>query len=86
MPPGQDLVSDPAAAASDLAILHLRTRDGLQPRSCSNPAFVPAIAWGRAWGLLEPKPDGGVRLTRRGRLLSNELFVRLLPVQAESAA
>jgi oxygen-independent coproporphyrinogen-3 oxidase len=86
MPPGQDLVSDLAAAASDRAILHLRTRDGLQPRSCSNPAFVPAIAWGRAWGLLEPKPDGGVRLTRRGRLLSNELFVRLLPVQAESAA
>jgi hypothetical protein len=29
-------------------------------------------------GLVEDAPDGRIRLTLRGRLLSNELFARLL--------
>ena len=40
----------------------------------------PHLAWALDAGLLEPfdGPDHRVRLTTRGRLLSNELFARLV--------
>ena len=38
-----------------------------------------AVAWGRGHDLVEWGLDGCVRLTLSGRLLSNELFARLLP-------
>ncbi|HSP55202.1 MAG TPA: hypothetical protein VLS25_06390 [Dehalococcoidia bacterium] len=41
-------------------------------------AYGPALAELTALGLLE-RPNGRLRLTPRGRLLANEVFVRLLP-------
>jgi len=42
------------------------------------PPFVDAFGWAVATGLLEETGDARVRLTTRGRLLSNELFARLI--------
>ena len=44
-----------------------------------DPLLGPGMAWARAHELLEPADRGRVRLTPRGRLLSNEVFRRLLP-------
>lgn len=52
--------------------LALRTRAGV-PHACL-PADDEALA-----GLLEPAPDDHVRLSRRGRLLANEVACRLRP-------
>ena len=44
----------------------------------ADEAFGPAIAKHEALGLVE-RLDGHLRLTERGLLLSNEVFVDLLP-------
>ena len=44
----------------------------------ADEAFGPAIAKHETLGLLE-RADGRLRLTERGLLLSNEVFVDLLP-------
>ena len=44
----------------------------------ADEAFGPAIAKHEALGLLE-RADGRLRLTEHGLLLSNEVFVDLLP-------
>jgi oxygen-independent coproporphyrinogen-3 oxidase len=41
-------------------------------------AYGPALAEFTSLGLLE-RENGRLRLTPRGRLLANEVFVRLLP-------
>jgi oxygen-independent coproporphyrinogen-3 oxidase len=79
LPPGGTEVADPIATGAERAILRLRTRDGLDVPAAAEAAFAPAIAWGRAHGLLAEGPGGSVRLTMRGRLLANEVFTRLLP-------
>jgi oxygen-independent coproporphyrinogen-3 oxidase len=86
LPPGGSETTDARTAAAERAILRLRTRDGLPSEMASLPGFRSALAWGRASGLLEPADHDGVRLTRRGRLLANELFVRLLPDVSTAAA
>ena len=77
--------ADPSLALSDTLMLGLRLCDGvslselrrrfgqaaLESRAA---AFEEAISL----GLLE-RADGRLRLTARGRLLANEVFVRLLP-------
>lgn len=78
LPMGASDTTDDQDAAADSAILRLRTRAGLPADIAGRPEFRGALAWARANGLLEPAADG-LRLTRRGRLLSNEVFVRLLP-------
>jgi oxygen-independent coproporphyrinogen-3 oxidase len=73
LPPGSESVSDDAEAYAERLILALRTSIGV-PTSSRDPA----LEWAHAIGLVES--DGAAfRLTRRGRLLSNELFTRLLP-------
>jgi len=79
LPPGDSEQLDPPTAAAEAAILSLRTVDGLSPALTRSPALSGALGWGRASGLLEATPAGGARLTMNGRLLANELFVRLLP-------
>ncbi|HUG31066.1 MAG TPA: coproporphyrinogen-III oxidase family protein [Candidatus Limnocylindria bacterium] len=78
LPPGGEERLDGATAVAESAILALRTSDGL-------PASTPADAWVEErcaeplrQGLLERVPDGRLVLTVRGRLLSNEVFGRLL--------
>jgi hypothetical protein len=45
------------------------------------PELAEALSWAEASGLLEPADMAGearIRLTLKGRLLSNELFARLV--------
>jgi putative oxygen-independent coproporphyrinogen III oxidase len=79
LPPGGAEAASPAIAQAELAILRLRTADGLPRDVAQRAAFAAGLAWARANGLAEPTAGGGVRLTRHGRLLAGELFVRLLP-------
>ena len=76
---------DPSRELSDTLVLGLRLCDGVSVGELRSrfgqaaleshaSAFEEAIAL----GLLEPI-DGRLRLTARGRLLANEVFVRLLP-------
>jgi len=74
-PGGSEVLSDADAAAEEL-ILGLRMARGI-PRA-SALAHPELFAWAAEMGLVEDGPDGRVRLTLRGRLLSNELFARLL--------
>jgi coproporphyrinogen III oxidase-like Fe-S oxidoreductase len=78
LPPGSSETADLATAQAERAILALRTRNGWKSEGTDQSAFRDALAWGTDQCLLEA--DGSaVRLTRRGRLLSNEVFARLLP-------
>ena len=86
LPPGGSETTDEATADAEGAILRLRTRRGLPPETASAPQFRAPLRWARAGGLVEATSGQGVRLTRRGRLLSNELFVRLLPDVQDGAA
>ena len=42
------------------------------------PAVAETIEWARTIELVTIDPDDRIRLTTRGRLLSNELFARLI--------
>lgn len=84
LPPGGSEATAERGAAAEQAILRLRTSAGLP--AAAHPEFGAALAWASANGLTEPTDPGGIRLTRRGRLLSNELFVRLLPDAPRDAA
>ncbi len=85
LPPGGVETTDGATAISEHAITRLRTRAGLPAEYADRPEFASALGWARANELTEQATDGSVRLTLRGRLLSNEVFMRLLP-QAETRA
>ena len=60
------------------AILALRTSGGLPVAALDRPALGPALAWALDARLLEVTAEDRLVLTLSGRLLSNELFVRLL--------
>ena len=85
LPPGGSETTEESLAAAERAILRLRTSDGLPRGIAEAPAFRVALSWARASGLVDAIDGGGARLTRRGRLLSNEVFLRLLP-EAERVA
>jgi oxygen-independent coproporphyrinogen-3 oxidase len=76
LPPGDSVTIDAATAQAERTILALRTGSGLVVGD--TPEIESVIAWGTEETLLE-SDESVVRLTRRGRLLSNELFARLLP-------
>lgn len=78
LPPGDRIVLSPDDARSEAAILGLRLDTGIGPALAADPALAPALAWAAAAGLATVDAQGA-RLTPRGRLLSNELFARLLP-------
>lgn len=84
LPPGDKHTNTAAEADAERAILRLRTVAGLPHEMSQRPEFRSAVSWAIGNGLLEENEEG-VRLTRRGRLLSNELFSRLL-APAEVAA
>jgi coproporphyrinogen III oxidase-like Fe-S oxidoreductase len=74
-----------AEAAAEAAILGLRLDEGLSLVEAEAGPLGEHLAWALAAGLLErfePDPSEpsipGVRLTTEGRLLSNELFSRLV--------
>jgi putative oxygen-independent coproporphyrinogen III oxidase len=72
LPPGGFERLDDVTAAAEAAILGLRTADGVP-----GDAIATVAPWALDAGLIEASDDRYV-LTTRGRLLSNELFARLV--------
>jgi putative oxygen-independent coproporphyrinogen III oxidase len=82
LPPGGSEGVDERTATVEATVLSLRLDTGLDLEAARVGPLGPHLAWAREAGLLESTGgiDGGptrVRLTTRGRLLSNELFTRL---------
>lgn len=89
LPPGGREPVSLEDAAAEAVILALRLDDGLPRAEAEAGPLAPHLAWALEAGLLEavastaPRDDAAageprVRLTLRGRLLSNELFSRLV--------
>jgi oxygen-independent coproporphyrinogen-3 oxidase len=80
VPPGGEERVDVDAAAAETTILALRLDTGLSATDAAAGPLAPHLDWALDAGLLEPLEDNGprFRLTTRGRLLSNELFARLV--------
>lgn len=78
LPPGGSESLDRTMAAAEAVILGLRMDGGIGRPTANDPAFAVAIAWGLDRSLLEVTSEDRVILTTRGRLLSNELFARLV--------
>ena len=76
LPPGGSESVDAAAAEAEALFLGMRLARGVP----SDVALrrVEAFAWATEHGLVEEGPGRRVRLTLRGRLLSNELFARFV--------
>lgn len=75
----------PEMAMSDAVILGMRLSEGVDEAAFArrfgrsiDEAYGGVIEKFAGYGIVE-RADGRLRLTRRGRLLSNELFARLLP-------
>jgi oxygen-independent coproporphyrinogen-3 oxidase len=77
-PGGQEAALDDGAAAAEAIILGLRLDTGVPLIAFLEPPFDQTLSWADAAGLIEQTGDGRVRLTTNGRLLSNELFARLI--------
>lgn len=78
LPPGGQEEIDAATAAAEAVILGLRTDRGVLLDSASGPPLADAFGWALAEELIEVTADDRIVLTVRGRLLSNELFARLV--------
>jgi len=80
-PPGGAESLTPDIARAEQVILALRLDRGVDEATASRPPLAAVREWAEAAGLLERTQIDGewrVRLTTRGRLLSNELFSRLV--------
>jgi len=78
LPPGGFEALDRAAAAAETAILGLRTDRGLPRSAALEPPLADQFGWALAAELLTIDATDRIVLTTRGRLLSNELFARLV--------
>ncbi|MEO5884090.1 MAG: coproporphyrinogen III oxidase, partial [Candidatus Limnocylindrales bacterium] len=78
LPPGGSDTIDPAAIAVESLILALRLDTGVALAAASEPPLADQFGWALAAELLDVTTDDRVVLTTRGRLLSNELFARLI--------
>ncbi len=78
LPPGGSETIDPTTARAETAILSLRLATGLDASEIRDPQLGPGLTWALEVDLLRQVDDRLV-LTQRGRLLSNEVFSRLLP-------
>lgn len=83
LPPGGREALDGSTTRAEAAILGLRLKVGADGSLLSDPLLAPGLEWALANGLLEGG-GGRLRLTRAGRLLSNEVFWRLLPDPASA--
>ncbi len=63
---------------AETAMLALRTREGVSGDALDRAAMQPALTWSLEAGLLERTAGGRLALTLRGRLLSNEVFMRMV--------
>jgi oxygen-independent coproporphyrinogen-3 oxidase len=78
LPPGGEVALDPATSIAEAVILGLRLDTGVPLATAHEPPLADAFGWALAAELLDVTPDERVVLTTRGRLLSNELFARLV--------
>lgn len=78
LPPGGVDVLDEATAVAESVILGLRLDTGVLLATAHEPPLADAFGWALAAGLLTVTPKDRIVLTTRGRLLSNELFSRLV--------
>jgi oxygen-independent coproporphyrinogen-3 oxidase len=78
LPPGGAETIDAATAESEALILGLRTDAGVPAAAADEGRFRGAIDWAIANDLATRDPDDRIRLTTRGRLLSNEVFARVV--------
>jgi oxygen-independent coproporphyrinogen-3 oxidase len=78
LPPGSSEQIEPAAAGAERAILGLRTNTGIAASEAATPPLADHLDWARAAALVELTAADRFVLTTRGRLLSNELFARLV--------
>jgi oxygen-independent coproporphyrinogen-3 oxidase len=78
LPTGGAIVPDPAEALAESVMLALRLDTGVPLSAAHEPPLVDHFGWALAAELLDVTEDGRVVLTTRGRLLSNELFQRLI--------
>jgi oxygen-independent coproporphyrinogen III oxidase len=78
LPPGGWEIVDDATAASERVILGLRTDRGVSREAAMEAPLADWFGWALAAELLALTHDDRVVLTTRGRLLSNELFSRLV--------
>ncbi len=78
LPPGGAEPLDAAAAVAEELILGLRTDRGVGSEAITREPLASVFGWAIANELVGVGKDGRVRLTTRGRLLSNEVFARLV--------
>ncbi len=78
LPPGGEEATDPAAAAAEALILGLRLDTGVPLTAAHEPPLGDHFGWALAAELVDVTTDDRIVLTTRGRLLSNELFARLV--------
>lgn len=78
LPPGGAEEIDAATAAAETVMLGLRTDRGVPLSAAHEPPFADVFGWALAAELLDVTDDDRVILTTTGRLLSNELFRRLI--------
>jgi oxygen-independent coproporphyrinogen-3 oxidase len=78
LPPGGMEHLDAATAVAERMILGLRTARGLPLADADEPPLADSFGWAMDAGLLGVTDAARIVLTTRGRLLSNELFSRLV--------
>jgi oxygen-independent coproporphyrinogen-3 oxidase len=78
LPPGGSETLDAETAAAEAVVLGLRTDRGLPRSAAHEPPLAQAFGWALAAELLTIDAADRIVLTTRGRLLSNELFARLV--------
>jgi coproporphyrinogen III oxidase-like Fe-S oxidoreductase len=78
LPPGGTDPIDETTAAAETVVLGLRTNRGLPLSAAGEPPLADWFGWALAAELLDVTADDRIVLTTRGRLLSNELFARLI--------
>jgi len=81
LPPGGESPAESGAAGvAEGLVLALRMARGVDRDVAVRDGFSDAITWGESNGLLVPHPTDAsrIQLTLRGRLLSNELFARIV--------
>ena len=78
LPPGGTEPVDGETATLEALILGLRLDVGVPLAAAHEPPLADSFGWALAAELLDVTPEDRVVLTTRGRLLSNELFARLV--------
>jgi putative oxygen-independent coproporphyrinogen III oxidase len=78
LPPGGSETIDAETAAAESVILALRLDSGLPMSIAAQPPLAGVLDWAIDSDLLVQTADDRIALTTRGRLLSNELFARLV--------